>query len=65
MEEIWEGVRKIQYPKRGYEKFFILVQGPEIFCPSKPQKSRGGGGEGEGLNLDQISFYCASIQILM
>ena len=38
-----EGVWKIQYPKRGYKKIFILERGPEIFLSFKASKIRGGG----------------------
>ena len=51
------GLGKIQYPKRGFEKFCILARGPEIFCVLQSPKNPKGG----GLNIDQPSSYCTSI----
>ena len=49
LDEIW---KKIQYPKRGFEKLAILS------ILQNPKNPRG------GLNLDQILSYCTFIQIL-
>ena len=37
------GLKKIQYPKRGSEKLFILERGPEIFCVLQAPKMQGAG----------------------
>ena len=55
------GLEKDTVSKEGLYKDFILVMGPEIFCPTKPQRSP----EEEALNLDQISSYCTFIKFLM
>ena len=40
-EEIWQGIWKNCSNQRGVlKKFWILERGSEIFCPSKPEKSR-------------------------
>ena len=65
-DEIWEGSGKKYSIQSGViKKFFILERGPEFFCVLQSPKYPGGGGGGRRLNLDQISSYCTSIQILM
>ena len=57
-----EGVWKKTVSKEGFENVFHSREGSLNFlCPSKPQKSGGGG----GLNLDETLSYCTSIQILI
>ena len=53
--DMGEGLEKIQYPKRDFEKVFDSREG-YFKAPKIP---------GEGLNVDQISSYGTSIQILM